>query len=110
MAFHGIDKLLLYPDIMPGSLKEKSFPKFYTSKMAKAEEVKVEEPKIEEKKIEESKATPEERKLGMFEFRTKIVWFNAIGFLIMHIAGVYGLYLTVGDVLRGHVGTTLWSK
>lgn len=109
MAFHGLDKLILYPDIMPGSLKEKSFPKFFTSKMAKTE-VKIEEPKIEEPKVEEPKPTVQDRKLGMFEFRTKIVWFNAIGFLLMHIAGVYGLYLTTCDVLKGHFGTLLWSK
>lgn len=28
-----------------------------------------------------------------FNFKREIVWFNAIGFLILHLAGIYGLYL-----------------
>lgn len=28
-----------------------------------------------------------------FHFKREIVWFNAIGFLILHLGGIYGLYL-----------------
>lgn len=49
-------------------------------------------------------------KLGIFEFRTKIVWFNAIGFLLMHLAGFYGVGLSLYDVAHGHFGTFTWSK
>uniref|UniRef100_A0A1B6FRL5 Fatty acid desaturase domain-containing protein n=1 Tax=Cuerna arida TaxID=1464854 RepID=A0A1B6FRL5_9HEMI len=38
-------------------------------------------------------------------FRRKIVWFNALGFLALHIAAVYGLYL---GLTRGRLLTFLW--
>lgn len=104
MAFGTVDKLVLYPDILANGLKDKQFPKFYNSKMDnKVEELKVEEPKIEE-------AKPAEKELGMFEFRSKIVWFNAIGFLFMHLAGLYGIFLAFCKMFRLEFGTVTWGK
>lgn len=41
-----------------------------------------------------------------YTFKRKIVWFNAIGFLIMHLAAVYGLYLAF--FVKGR--TFAWGK
>lgn len=40
-------------------------------------------------------------------FKMKIVWFNTIGFLILHVASVYGLYLAVTST---KLLTLAWSK
>lgn len=38
--------------------------------------------------------TSKSQKLGTdYNFKRKIVWFNAIGFLFLHLCGVYGVYL-----------------
>ncbi|KAG8267263.1 hypothetical protein J6590_055454 [Homalodisca vitripennis] len=39
-------------------------------------------------------------------FRRKIVWFNALGFLALHIAAVYGLYL---GIFRAQIVTSFWD-
>lgn len=41
-----------------------------------------------------------------YTFKRKIVWFNAIGFLIMHLAALYGYYLC----FQAKFLTILWSK
>ncbi|KAL0274878.1 UNVERIFIED_CONTAM: hypothetical protein PYX00_002905 [Menopon gallinae] len=48
--------------------------------------------KLLENTEEKSDPKSSDKQLGLFEFRTKIVWFNAIGFLLMHLAGIYGHY------------------
>lgn len=40
-------------------------------------------------------------------FKREIVWFNALGFLVLHIAAVYGMYVTFTDA---KVLTVLWCK
>lgn len=40
-------------------------------------------------------------------FRRKVVWTNAIGFLVLHLAGVYGIYLSFTEA---KLLTTIWSK
>ena len=47
---------------------------------------------------------------GIFEFQTKIVWFNAIGFLLMHLAGFYGISLSLWDMTKGRFLTFGWSE
>lgn len=54
-------------------------------------------------KNETVQAHKEERKV----FQMQIVWFNALGFLALHIAAVYGLYLVVTSA---KLLTTIWSK
>lgn len=41
------------------------------------------------------------------EFKPKIVWFNAIGFLIAHIAASYGILLMI---FKAKLLTTVWCK
>lgn len=43
-----------------------------------------------------------------YDFKRKIVWFNAIGFLVLHLCGVYGVYL----MFSGHakIWTTIYCK
>lgn len=41
-----------------------------------------------------------------FSFNRKIVWKNAIGFLFLHLAALYGLYLC----FFAHWLTIVWSK
>lgn len=40
-------------------------------------------------------------------YKRKIVWFNAIGFLIFHLAALYGGFLTL---TQAKLLTTIWSK
>lgn len=40
-------------------------------------------------------------------FRRQIVWFNLLGFLALHVAAVYGLYLAVTQTM---LLTIAWSK
>lgn len=55
------------------------------------------------------KQTTEE--LGPFQFKTKIVWFNLLGFLAMHLLGVYGIYLAIIKFFTNfEIATVLWSK
>lgn len=42
-----------------------------------------------------------------FTFKRKIVWFNAIGFLVLHLIAVYGFYLSVTSA---KFLTFAWSK
>lgn len=48
--------------------------------------------------------TPEKKP---YVYKRQIVWFNALGFLVLHLGAVYGfyLYLTSSMIL-----TMLWSK
>lgn len=64
----------------------------------------------DENKEPENKAVVNHKELGFFEFRTKVVWFNAIGFLFLHLAAVYGLCLFLKEIVFGNFGTPLWSK
>ncbi|XP_044728784.1 (11Z)-hexadec-11-enoyl-CoA conjugase-like [Chrysoperla carnea] len=41
-----------------------------------------------------------------WSFKREIVWFNAIGFLILHLAAIYGFYL---GFTSAHILTSLWS-
>lgn len=41
-----------------------------------------------------------------YTFKRKIVWFNAIGFLIMHLCALYGYYLCSQTKWK----TFVWSK
>lgn len=41
-----------------------------------------------------------------YNFKHKVVWFNAIGFLILHLAAVYGVYLCFFTTIL----STLYSK
>lgn len=43
-----------------------------------------------------------------YNFKREIVWFNAIGFLVLHICGVYGTYL----MFSGHakIWTTIYCE
>lgn len=41
-------------------------------------------------------------------FKRKIVWKNAIGFLVLHLAAFYGLYLVL--TFRIKILTYLWGK
>lgn len=41
------------------------------------------------------------------KYKRKIVWFNAIGFLILHTAALYGSFLIVA---RAKFLTSVWSK
>lgn len=43
-----------------------------------------------------------------YNYKHKIVWFNAIGFLYLHLVAVYGVYLCLTG--RAHILTTIWSK
>lgn len=43
-----------------------------------------------------------------YTFKRKIVWFNTIGFIMLHICGFYGFYLSLTN--NCHIFTTLWSK
>lgn len=42
-----------------------------------------------------------------YVYKRKIVWFNAIGFLILHLTAVYGLYLVLTSLM---IFTMIWSK
>lgn len=41
-----------------------------------------------------------------YDFKRDIVWKNALGFLALHLAGLYGLYL----LFHVQRATVLWSK
>lgn len=41
------------------------------------------------------------------QFRRQIVWFNALGFLTLHLLAVYGVY--VGST-QAKLATLFWSK
>lgn len=41
-----------------------------------------------------------------YNFKHEIVWFNAIGFLLLHLAGIYGFYLC----FHASGYTTLYGK
>lgn len=41
-----------------------------------------------------------------YNFKHKVVWFNAIGFLVLHLAALYGIYLCFFTTLL----STLYSK
>ncbi|VVC33670.1 Acyl-CoA desaturase,Fatty acid desaturase domain [Cinara cedri] len=41
-----------------------------------------------------------------YVYRRQIVWFNAIGFLILHLASIYGLYLFLTSTM---IFTMLWT-
>lgn len=41
-------------------------------------------------------------------FKRKIVWFNAIGFILLHVAAFYGVFLMV--TARAHYLTTILGK
>lgn len=41
------------------------------------------------------------------KYKLRIVWFNAIGFFILHLAALYGLYLFLTSSM---VFTMVWSK
>jgi len=42
-----------------------------------------------------------------YVYRRQIVWFNTIGFLVLHLGALYGLYLFLTSSM---VLTMLWSK
>lgn len=42
-----------------------------------------------------------------YVYRRQIVWFNAIGFLVLHLTAVYGLYLFLASSM---IFTMIWSK
>lgn len=42
-----------------------------------------------------------------YTFKRKIVWFNVIGFMILHMAAVYGLFLILS---RGKLATLIYGK
>lgn len=42
-----------------------------------------------------------------YEYKMEIVWFNAIGFLILHLGALYGVYL---GFTRAKLLTVLWGK
>jgi hypothetical protein len=42
-----------------------------------------------------------------YVYRRQIVWFNTIGFLVLHLGALYGLYLFLTSTM---VLTMLWSK
>lgn len=65
--------------------------------------VKVEKPYTEES-LEDSYFG------GRLRFKTKIVWPNAIGFLLIHIAGFYGFYLAFGQMWNLHFLTPVYGK
>lgn len=46
-------------------------------------------------------------KPAKYVYKLQIVWFNAIGFLVLHLAALYGLYLFLTSSM---VLTMLWSK
>lgn len=41
------------------------------------------------------------------DHKLRIVWFNAIGFLVLHLGAAYGLYLFLTSIM---VFTMFWSK
>lgn len=41
-----------------------------------------------------------------YSFKRDIVWKNALGFLVLHLTALYGLYLC----LYAHTATIFWSK
>lgn len=43
-----------------------------------------------------------------FTFKREIVWFNAIGFLVLHLCGVYGVYLMFSGEAK--IWTTIYCK
>lgn len=43
-----------------------------------------------------------------YNFKREIVWFNAIGFLALHLCAVYGVYLMFSGEAR--IWTTIYSK
>ena len=49
------------------------------------------------------------REIGTdYNFKREIVWFNAIGFLILHICGCYGIYLMFSG--QAKIWTTIYSE
>lgn len=48
-----------------------------------------------------------EEKSSVAEYKRQIVWFNAIGFLILHLAAAYSLYLSF---TKAKFLTNVWSK
>lgn len=42
-----------------------------------------------------------------YVYRRQIVWFNTIGFLVLHLGALYGMYLFLTSSM---VLTMLWSK
>lgn len=50
---------------------------------------------------------PNDSKKSEYVYRRQIVWFNTIGFLVLHLGAVYGLYLFLTSSM---VLTMLWSK
>lgn len=46
-------------------------------------------------------------KPAKYVYKLQIVWFNAIGFFILHLAALYGLYLFLTSSM---VLTMVWSK
>lgn len=42
-----------------------------------------------------------------YVYKRQIVWFNAIGFLVLHLGALYGLYLSLTAT---YVLTVLWSE
>lgn len=52
-------------------------------------------------------STKSSRDIGTdYTFKRKIVWFNAIGFLLLNLAALYGIYL----FRYAHRYTILWGK
>lgn len=43
-----------------------------------------------------------------YNFKREIVWFNAIGFLVLHCCGVYGVFLMFGGYAK--IWTTIYCK
>lgn len=48
-----------------------------------------------------------EQDKSKYVYRRQIVWFNAIGFLVLHLFATYGLYLFLTSTM---IATILWSK
>lgn len=48
-----------------------------------------------------------EQERPKYVYRRQIVWFNTIGFLIIHLGAMYGLYLLLTSTM---VATIVWSK
>lgn len=48
-----------------------------------------------------------EQETPKYDYRIQIVWFNAIGFLVLHLGAVYGLYLFLTSTMAA---TLVWSK
>ena len=59
---------------------------------------------VKDTEVNNNEETPEDKPT---EFKAKIVWFNAIGFLVLHLAAVYGLVLAL---VRAKFLTLIWGK